>query len=58
LAIPYAAKALNLTVPTITQSLENLHRLGIAKEITGKKRGRIFAYSEYLNILNQGTQPL
>ncbi|MGO9022296.1 MAG: Fic family protein [Syntrophobacteraceae bacterium] len=58
LAIPYAAKALNLTVPTITQSLENLHRLGIAKEITGKKRGRIFAYSEYLNILNQGTQPI
>jgi Fic family protein len=58
LPIPHAAKTLNLTVPTITQSLENLIRLGIVKEITGKKRGRIFAYSEYLNILNQGTQPI
>lgn len=58
LAIPHAAKTLRLTVPTITQSLENLHRLGIVTEVTGKKRGRIFAYSEYLNILNQGTQPI
>ncbi len=57
LMIPYAAKALGLTVPTITQSLENLQRLGIVKEITGKKRGRTFAYSGYLNILNQGTEP-
>jgi Fic family protein len=57
LSIPHAAKALDLTVPTITQTLENLHKLGIVMEITGKKRGRIFAYSEYLNILNQGTQP-
>ncbi|MHC1728946.1 MAG: Fic family protein [Syntrophobacteraceae bacterium] len=58
LPIPHAAKALNLTVPTITQSLENLHGLGIVREITGKKRGRIFAYSEYLHILSQGTQPI
>ncbi|MEN6439015.1 MAG: Fic family protein [Syntrophobacter sp.] len=58
LPIPHAAKALNLTVPTITQSLENLRKLGIVNEITGKKRGRIFAYSEYLNILSRGTQPI
>jgi len=58
LPIPYAAKTLNLTVPTITQALQNLHGLGIVTEITGKKRGRIFAYTEYLNILNQGTQPI
>jgi Fic family protein len=58
LPIPYASKTLNLTVPTITQSLENLRRLGIVSEITGKKRGRIFAYSEYLSILSQGTKPI
>ncbi len=58
LLIPQAAKTLGLTVPTVTQSLEHLQKLGIAKEITGKKRGRIFVYTEYLNILNQGTEPL
>jgi Fic family protein len=58
LLIPQAARTLSLTVPTVTQSLENLRKLGIVLEITGKKRGRIFVYSEYLNILNQGTEPL
>ena len=58
LLIPHAAKALGLTVPTITQALDHLRRLGIAKEITGKKRGRTFIYADYLNILNQGTEPL
>jgi Fic family protein len=58
LPISFAAKTLSLTVPTITQSLENMSRLGIVSEITGKKRGRIFAYSAYLSILNQGTQPI
>lgn len=58
LLIPQAAKTLDLTAPTVTQSLEHLQKLGIVKEITGKKRGRIFAYSAYLAILNQGTEPL
>jgi Fic family protein len=58
LSIPSAAKALELTVPTVTQSFHVLQQLGIVREITGRKRGRLFAYSEYLNILNQGTEPL
>ncbi len=32
--------------------------LGIAREITGKKRNRIFAYDRYLTILSEGTEPL
>lgn len=58
LSIPSAAKALALTVPTVTQSFHVLQQLGIVREITGRKRGRLFAYSEYLSILNQGTEPL
>jgi Fic family protein len=58
LSIPQAAKILELTVPTITQSLEILQQLGIVRETTGRKRGRLFAYSQYLDILNQGTEPL
>jgi Fic family protein len=58
LLIPQASKSLELTVPTVTQALENLRRLGIVREITGRKRGRIFVYTEYLSVLNQGTEPL
>ncbi len=28
----------------------------IARELTTKKRNRIFSYSAYLNILNRGTE--
>jgi Fic family protein len=58
LSIPQAAKILGLTVPTVTQSLGNLQQLGIVREITGRKRGRLFAYSDYLDILKQGTETL
>ena len=58
LSIPQAAKILGLTVPTVTQSLDVLQQLGIVREITGRKRGRLFGYSGYLDILNQGTEPL
>ena len=28
---------------------------GLVKEITGRKRGKIFSYHEYMNIMNEGT---
>jgi hypothetical protein len=30
--------------------------LGIAKEVTGKRRARLFGYSCYLKILGEGTE--
>jgi Fic family protein len=53
-----AAKALHLTVPTITNAVNHLTRLGIVKEISGKHRDRLFAYSRYINIVSEGTEPL
>jgi hypothetical protein len=35
-----------------------LTKLRIARELTGRKRDRIFAYDRYLAILNEGTEPL
>jgi hypothetical protein len=32
--------------------------LGLVRETTGKQRNRLFVYSGYLDILNQGTEPL
>lgn len=47
-----------LTAPTINAALADLERLEIVQEVTGKKRGRVYSYRAYLDILNEGTAPL
>ena len=47
-----------LSVPTVSKAIARLEQLGIAKEITGKQRGKMFAYDKYLEILTEGTDPL
>ncbi|TCP29541.1 Fic/DOC family protein [Rhodothalassium salexigens DSM 2132] len=32
--------------------------LGIVREVTGKQCGRLYVYSDYLDILSRGTEPL
>jgi Fic family protein len=56
--IKTAANALQLTVPTVTSSLNHLVELRIVKEVSGKRRDRLFAYSRYVNIVSAGTNPL
>lgn len=58
IAVPKAAEKLNLSAPTVRKSVEHLVELGIARETTGRQRGRLFVYDGYLDILNQGTEPL
>lgn len=43
---------------TAARIIETLAHLGIVHEITGKKRERVFAYRAYLDILNEGAEPL
>jgi Fic family protein len=47
-----------LTAPTINAALEDLQRLDIVQEVTGRRRGRVFAYRSYLDILDEGTAPI
>ena len=47
-----------LSVPTVTGALAALRDLGLVREITGRKRGRVFAYWPYLEVLQQGMGPL
>ncbi len=53
-----AAKDLKLTVPTVTSALNHLVRLGIVKEVSRRRRDRLFSYSRYVNMVSQGTEPL
>jgi Fic family protein len=56
--IGVVAEALKLSIPTVTVAFDHLVCLGIAKEVTGKRRARAFGYSRYLKILSEGTEPL
>jgi Fic family protein len=44
--------------PTTNTGLRQLESLGIAREITGRKRDRAFSYPAYIQILSEGTEPL
>lgn len=58
LNIETLADLTGLTFPTAAKTIDLLTSLGIVHEITGKQRGRVFAYTHYLNILNEGGEPL
>jgi Fic family protein len=50
------AAATNLSFPTAASAMDLLVRLGIARELTGQRRNRVFVYQDYLAILNEGTE--
>ncbi len=58
LSVPASAKRLGISQPAIQASIGHLQRLGIVREITGRLRDRNYSYSEYLAILDEGTEPL
>jgi Fic family protein len=57
-SISAAARELKISVPTVGKALDHLATLEIVRELTGKRRDRLFAYSSYLALLDQGTEPL
>jgi Fic family protein len=56
--IPLLAKRTGLTLPTIAKALDVLLDRKMVSETTGKKRNRVYRYDRYLEILNEGTEPL
>ena len=51
--VPETAAACGTTKPTVARALVELEQLGIAQEVTGKPRNRVFIYKEYVEILNR-----
>ncbi len=49
-------KATGLSYPTVSSSVDLLVGLGIARELTGKRRNRLFVYDQYLAALSEGTE--
>lgn len=57
LTVAKAAAQTGFTKPTINTAFEQLQALGIVEEVTKRQRGRVYAYREYLAILNEGGEP-
>jgi cell filamentation protein, protein adenylyltransferase len=53
-----SARHLKLSGPPVYAAIERLEDAGILREATGRKRGRLYVYDQYLKILNEGTEPI
>jgi hypothetical protein len=47
------AARVGISVPSVGRGMDALVSLGIASEITGRRRNRVYAYDAYLSILTQ-----
>lgn len=56
LTLPLVIKLLAVSKPTALRTLEFLHDAGILRETTGKRRGRMYAYHHYLQLLTLDTE--
>ncbi len=52
----WLAKRTGMTPATVNKSLGHLERLGIVRELTNRRRNRVFSYTRHVEILNQGTE--
>lgn len=46
-----------MTFPSASKAMGRLLDAGIARELTGRRRNRVFVYHRYLAILNEGGEP-
>ena len=57
-SIAHVSQETHISVPTVTAALTRLQELGIAREITSKRRDKLYSYEKYINLLNEGTEPI
>ena len=51
----WLVKKMGITPATVNKCLIHLERLGIIRELTSRKRNRLFSHTGYVDIMNQGT---
>lgn len=57
-SVPLLQKKLNMTAPTARNGLNTLLSLGIVEEVTFQERDKVYVYIKYLNMLEEGADPL
>ena len=56
LSLPAACRNTKLSFQATASAMELLASHGVAREITGKRRNRLFVYDRYLSVLNEETE--
>jgi Fic family protein len=51
-SLPAIRKATGLSFPTVATAVELLASMNIVRELTGKRRNRLFVYDKFLKVLN------
>jgi biotin operon repressor len=54
-SVQFVAKTLNLSAPAARKAINNLEKLGILAEVSGRKRNRRHRYQSYVQIIEEGT---
>ena len=54
-SVPEAAAHAGLSFPTAANAMRTLERAGVVRELTGRKRNRLFSYDRYVSIISEGT---
>ena len=57
LTLNEVSRRAGLSFPTAAKGMAALTELGLARELTGNRRNRVFSYQRYLAILGEGTEP-
>jgi Fic family protein len=52
----WLVKKTGLSAATVNKSLAHLVRLGVVRELTTRRRNRVFGYQRYLDIMNRGAE--
>lgn len=55
LSMPEICRTTGLSFPAASSAMQLLVDTAVARELTGKRRNRLFVYDRYLGILNEGT---
>ena len=58
LTLNEVSRRTGLSFPTAAKGMTALTDIGLARELTGNRRNRVFAYDRYLAILSEGAEPL
>ena len=58
LSLPAACRDAKLSFQATASAMELLATHGVAREITGKRRNRLFVYDRYLSVLNEESEVL
>jgi len=56
LSMPEICHTTGLSFPAASSAMDLLVEMKIARELTGKRRNRLFIYDRYLAVLNEGTE--